>query len=184
MKIILGSGSPRRQEILKQFGIDFITIPSDCEEVIHGDLTNEKIVMDIARQKAQAVYKIRHDLPILTCDTLVFYQNKIYKKPQDKEDVFKILTDLSDKTHEVISGVCLWYNDKTISFSETTRVTFKPLSEAIISKYEASKEPYGKAGAYAIQGLGKNLILDVQGSRYNVIGLPIEKVMEKLKELE
>ena len=175
MELILASSSPRRKDILEEYGYKFNILVSSADESMNSNLSPVENVKNIALKKAKAIGEFK-DKIVLGCDTIVVYQNKIYGKPIDENDAFKTLKTLSGKTHEVISGVAIIFNSEIYNFAVTSKVKFKDLTEDEIKNYIATKEPFGKAGSYAIQGIGHNLIEGYEGSLKNIIGLPIEEI--------
>lgn len=185
-KLILSSNSPRRQELIKGLGIDYTvkTIP-DVDESFPAHLTGEDIPLYISRSKADA-YK-KHILPdelIITADTIVWADGKVLGKPSDAEDAFRMLRELSGKTHQVFTGVCLTACEWQTCFSAATEVTFAELSDQEIMYYVENYKPFDKAGAYGVQEwIGYIGVQGISGSYYNVMGLPIQKLYRVLKEL-
>ncbi|MCG8485580.1 MAG: Maf family protein [Clostridia bacterium] len=176
-KIILASASPRRKEILEKYNIEFDTIVSDVEENFSQDCTKEQIPMMLALRKALNVETKCTNGIIIAADTIV-YKNEVLGKPTDRENAFNMLRKLSDGRHEVITGVAIirvGTYDKVV-FYDTTQVFFKSLSDKDINTYIDTDEIWDKAGAYAIQGKGVELIEKIDGDYYNVMGLPIHKV--------
>lgn len=189
-RIILASQSPRRQDLLKSVGLDFEIIISSTDESYPDNLPLQEVPAFIAKNKAKAVAEILasneslNNSCIIAADTVVILENTIMGKPLDKNDAILSLTKLSGKTHEVITGVCVAYQQEIILFSETTKVKFHLLTEDQIKYYVEHYKPYDKAGAYAIQEwIGLIGIDSIQGDFYNVMGLPISKLMQKLKQL-
>jgi septum formation protein len=179
--IILASKSPRREQLLREAGIKFIICPSDVDEDIDLNMSPEAIVMELAKQKAQAVFlKYPNDI-IIGADTIVVLGNQILGKPKDQEDAYHMLKTLSGKTHQVFTGVTIISKEKTESFLSESQVTMKPFSHENIKKYVESLEPMDKAGAYAIQGLGSQLVEKYEGDFYTIMGLPIFELLTKLK---
>lgn len=184
MKIILASNSPRRRELLKGLDIDFETdVKKGIEESYPGNLPVEEIPQYIAREKALA-YKVEKDEVLLTADTIVVLDGEIMGKPHDTTDAHRMLRELSGRTHKVITGVCLTTAGKQKVFAETTAVTFRELSDSEIDYYISHYRPFDKAGAYGIQEwIGYVGVRRIEGSFYNVMGLPVERVYEELKAL-
>lgn len=177
-KIILASQSPRRAQLLALAHIPFEVIVSDVAEIINPNLSITEIPINIAEQKASTIIQTHPDRVILAADTIVVLENNIIGKPKDKEDALKILTSLSNKTHTVITGVVLYIKGEKITFSVSTEVTFKSLSQNQILYYIEQCKPYDKAGAYAIQEwIGAVAIQSINGCFYNVMGLPISKIV-------
>jgi len=180
--ILLASQSPRRHDLLKLAGIEFRVKAANVEEVGPAHLSVHELTEHIARIKAEAV--IGHRKPeeiIVSADTIVLLRNEILGKPKDRNQARDYLQRLSGTTHDVITSVCLHRGSKSLTFSETTIVYFKELSESTISQYIATDEPYDKAGAYAIQGpIGLRSIEKIDGCFFNVMGLPVSRLIEEL----
>ncbi len=183
-KFILASNSPRRQELLKLVTEDFEVITSNVDEIIDDDIPFEEAVMELAFQKASGVFQNYKDRIVLGFDTLVLIDNELLGKPKDKEEAKSMLRKLSGKTHFVITGCALISKARSTSFYEKTRVNFNPLTEEEINTYVESLEPMDKAGAYAIQGKGSKYIHSVVGDFFTVMGLPIARLYQELKQLE
>jgi len=183
-RIILASGSPRRKEILEQVGLDFCVFPSDVEEVITKQVPSD-IVMELSGQKAEDVFKkVKGEQKIvLGADTVVAYGGKVLGKPKNEEDAVNMLRMLSGKKHSVYTGVTLISDKSRNTFYEETMVEFYPMTEEEIEQYVASGEPLDKAGAYGIQGKAAAFIKGIEGDYYNVVGLPIAKILKKLKKM-
>jgi septum formation protein len=179
-KLILASGSPRRANLLRQAGLDFeIVVPQIDERPLPGETPN-KFVCRTALEKAESIPA--NDAVILAADTAVVDGARILGKPADAADAVAMLRSLSDHTHEVMTGVCIRFPDRTACFHIETRVTFRSLSESEIATYVASGEPMDKAGAYAIQGGASKMVRRIEGSYSNVVGLPLCEVIEALGE--
>lgn len=180
-RLVLASKSPRRKELLDLLQIPFEIIVSEIDETINlkGDLKKE--IENLAYRKAQKVFETNQDAIVVGSDTIVVIDNEVLGKPKDKKDAFRMLKMLSGNTHEVITGVCLLSKSKKDTFSSTTKVKFNDLSDEEIEEYLNTKEPYDKAGAYAIQGLGAKYINSIEGDYYTVMGLPIAEVYKRLK---
>ncbi len=184
MKLILASGSPRRLELLSQFGFPIEVVKSTVDEIVDEKLSAEEVAVDLALQKGREVSgKLGTENPVLSADTIVVMEDSILGKPKDKIDAVKMMHLLSGRTHRVITGVSIFFNDKVDSFFVSTDVTFKHLSEKEIEDYTNSDEPYDKAGAYAIQGLGSFMVKFICGSHSNVIGLPVAEVIRHLQKI-
>lgn len=182
MKIVLASNSPRRRELLEGLDLDFqVEVIKGIKEGYPQDLSIELVPQYIAKEKASA-YKVKDDEVLLTADTIVVLGNEIMGKPHDAADAHRMLRELSGKTHKVITGVCLTTLDNQKAFSETTAVTFRELSDEEIDYYIEHYKPFDKAGAYGIQEwIGYIGVKSINGSFYNVMGLPVERVYEELK---
>jgi septum formation protein len=178
--IILASNSTRRIDLLKDAGFNFEVIPSNIEENIKKELKPFENAMGLSREKALDVFSRNPDKIILAADTIVAYKNEIFGKPKDREDAFRMLKTLSNKTHDVITGVTIINNDNVDTFYSKSSVTFNELSDDDILSYINTGEPIGKAGSYAIQGLGKNLIKTFNGDFFTIVGLPLKQVVDKL----
>lgn len=184
--IILASGSPRRQQFFKDLDLDFEIRLKDVEEIYPPELKAGEITNYLSELKANAFEGELDDNEILiTSDTIVWHNDKALGKPKDKEDAFVILKSLSNATHEVITSVCFKTKNKTELISEITKVTFNPLSDAVIDYYLEHYKPYDKAGAYGIQEwIGFIGVAKVEGSYTNVMGLPTDKVFHFLNNLD
>ena len=185
-RIVLASASPRRQELLSNIGLKFEVIKSNFEETISDDgISPETLAQQLAYGKAKDVADNQNEGIILGADTIVVFEDKIYGKPKDEQDAIKMLQSLSGKTHKVITGVALIdkENEKTIIGHEVTKVTFNDLTDQEIQAYVKSGDCFGKAGGYGIQNRGAILINRIEGCYFNVVGLPINKVYQMLKEL-
>lgn len=182
-ELILASKSPRRTEILSQFDIPHRVVPSESEETYDPTLPVEKIVEEIAAGKAQDVAKNFPDDVVLGVDTIVVLNNEILGKPKDLSEAHRMLKKLSGQTHRVISGICLIYPGNFIEkFHDITQVTFSSMSDEDIENYIHSESVLDKAGSYAAQGEKAWFIKGMSGSYYNVIGLPIEKIIPKIRK--
>lgn len=181
-KIILASQSPRRKQLLEWAEIPFEIIIQETDESFPVHLPVDEIAVHIARNKALAILPtVNASIPILAADTIVVLEDRIIGKPKDREDAINILSSLSGKQHKVITGVVILYNEKEIAFAETTEVQFHGLSLAQIEFYVDNYKPYDKAGAYAIQEwIGVVGIKTIKGDFYNVMGLPVSRVVKEL----
>jgi septum formation protein len=182
-KIILASASPRRKQLLKQAEIIFEVIVSDTDESFPADLPIPKVPNYIALQKANEVKQnLDDDCIIIAADTIVVVDGEIIGKPTSEENAIEILQKLSGKTHQVITGVCILKNNEIIEIADTTNVSFNTISEAQIKHYVIHYKPYDKAGAYAIQEwIGVVGIQKIDGCFYNVMGLPVSKILPYLE---
>ncbi|HEY6232638.1 MAG TPA: Maf family protein [Pyrinomonadaceae bacterium] len=177
-KLILASQSPRRAEILTSVGWPFEAIPAGIDETRHDSEDALGYVMRLARTKAETVAARVESGVILGADTVVVIEQEILGQPRDDDDARRMLSLLSAKWHEVVTGVAL-VSERQISVAhQTTRVRFAELTSEEIEWYVSTGEPKGKAGAYAIQGQGALLIEEIQGDYYNVVGLPVRLVYE------
>ena len=178
-QLILASSSPRRQELLKSMGVTFQVAEPDVDERMDG--LPEDVVKALASKKAQAAAQLRPGNIILSADTLVFAAGKSLGKPRDRADAKRMLCLLSGAWHEVYTGVCLLADDLSLIESAKTDVRFSALSPDEIDWYCDSGEPMGKAGAYAIQGLGGMFVEEIRGNYHNVVGLPTSLVRTMLR---
>ncbi|MBC7536562.1 MAG: septum formation protein Maf [Ferruginibacter sp.] len=184
-KIILASQSPRRKQLLQWAEVDFDIIVSDSDESYPEGLSFEETAIYIARNKAIAVSKISGQaLPVLAADTIVVCNGTILGKPKDRNDAIQILKQLSGTSHQVITGVVIHFQKKEIAFADITTVEFHELTGAQIIFYIDKYKPYDKAGAYAIQEwIGVVGIKSINGDFYNVMGLPVSRVLQELGQL-
>lgn len=181
-KIILRSGSPRRKELLANAGYKFEIDAADIDESLNGQSPYEN-VKRLGLEKASYDKEKYYGNILIGCDTIVVLDDVIYGKPKDEDDAFRMLRLLSGKKHQVMSGVGIVYKEKVYNFVNVSNVYFKDLSDQEINEYIASGECFGKAGAYAIQGIGGKLIDHYDGSLENIIGLPIVEVVKILGEI-
>lgn len=189
MNIVLASNSPRRREILNQLNINFEVVPSSFEETLIN-MEPIALVEHFAYMKALDVFEsLKSDLPedtyIIGSDTIV-YCGDIMGKPKSDEDAYKMLKALSNKEHQVISGLSVIQGStgKTITMHESTKVWIRELEDREIINYISSGEPSDKAGAYAIQGLGSLFVEKIQGCYFNVVGLPVNKLFKIMKQFD
>ncbi len=184
-RIILASGSPRRQQFLKELDVDFEIQLKDIEEIYPEHLQAEEITNFLAKLKASAFALDLDDNDILiTSDTIVWLNNKALGKPKDYDEAFEMLTEMSGTTHKVITSVCLKTTDKEIVFYEETLVTFTKLSSDEIKYYLNNYKPFDKAGSYGIQEwIGLVAITKIEGSYANVVGLPTHRLYEEMMKL-
>jgi septum formation protein len=180
--LVLASKSPRRSEILRNAGIDFVIRTAEVEEVHTPGESPVEYVRRLARSKAWAVLALMHEV-ILGADTVVVVDEVILEKPADAADAARMIRMLSGRTHEVITGISLRKGERTITDHATTKVHFANWTEDEIHEYVESGEPMDKAGAYAIQGLASKLVTGIEGCYFNVVGLPVSLVYQRWKEL-
>lgn len=183
INVILASKSPRRRELMEFIKHKFEIIPSLKEEVVPEGLDIEDIPAFLAAQKALDISRDRRDSLVIGCDTVVTLGGVIMGKPSDETDAKAMLMRLSGRTHTVISGVCLCYMGRTMTFTEKTSVTFYDLTEDEIDSYIASGSPLDKAGAYGIQDGAALFVKKIDGDYYNVVGLPVAKLAREIKTL-
>lgn len=180
MKIILSSNSPRRKELLAGLGVDFeVRVLKGVDERYPDDIPLNEVPLYIAIEKASA-YTVAKDELVVTADTVVIVDNEILGKPKDRAEAYGMLRKISGKTHRVVTGVCLTTIDDQRSFTVTTDVEFKELSDNEIYYYIDKYRPFDKAGAYGIQEwIGYVGVLSLKGSYYNVMGLPVQRIYEE-----
>ena len=182
--IILASKSPRRQELLRGMGVDFEILTKETPENYPADLPLDEVPKYLSLQKSQAFSdkELPGDYLLITSDTVVICEGEILGKPKDREDAMRMLQLLSDKTHHVVTGVTVRSAEKTMSFAVRSNVTFAQLDEEEIDYYIEHCKPFDKAGAYGIQEwIGYVGISGLEGSFYNVMGLPTRKLYQCLK---
>lgn len=181
-KIILASGSPRRQQFLRDLNLDFEIRIKEIEEVYPPELKAHEITDYLAVLKSTAFDgELSEDEILVTSDTIVWHDGQALGKPKDYNDAVKMLRKMSDSTHEVFTSVCLKTADATTVFHDVTKVTFAPMSDEAIHYYLETCKPFDKAGAYGIQDwLGLTVISKIEGSYTNVVGLPTEKFYKHL----
>jgi septum formation protein len=184
-RIILASQSPRRKQLLQWAEVPFDVVLKETDESYPDGLEPADVAVHIARNKALAIRSLYGDeTPILAADTIVVLHGEIIGKPSDREDAINILTRLSGQDHEVITGVCILYNNKENVFYDSTAVKFHDLSTEQITFYIDNYKPYDKAGAYAIQEwIGVIGIKSISGDFYNVMGLPVSRVVKTLNSI-
>lgn len=186
-KIVLCSNSPRRKELMRGLGLDFQTRVIDgIDESYDKSLPGEDIAKIISEKKAES-YKatMSSDELIITADTIVYVDGEVLGKPQDRLDAIRMLKILSGKSHDVITGVCIQTQTKSTSFSVKTKVTFAQMTDDEINFYIDNHKPYDKAGAYGIQEwIGYIGVESIEGSYFNVMGLPVQKLYSVLKNAQ
>jgi len=182
-KIILASRSPRRQQLLRELGLKFDVVIKEYPETYPEGLSGEEIAIYVAHEKASSFKnEISDNEIVIAADTIVWCNNKVLGKPLDFEDAKRILNEISGNTHEVITGVSLFSLSKEITFTDSTKVTFETLSEEEIHFYIDKFKPYDKAGAYGIQEwIGLISCSHIDGSYFNVVGLPVQKLYKELQ---
>jgi len=181
-RLILASNSPRRIGLLKSLGYHFDIIPHDIEECINGNVSPTELVQNLAFLKASDVARKVCNAIIISADTIVVHKKSILGKPKDINDAKRTLTILSDSEHDVISGVCVMElpSRKKMLRIEQTHIKMRTIKDEEIDRYILTGEPMDKAGAYAIQGEGREFIEKIDGSFSNVVGLPLELLQEML----
>ena len=181
-QLILGSASPRRQELLKSLGFEFLIRPTHADESFPGDLKAQEIPIFLAEKKADAYEEeIKEDEILITADTIVWCEGKVFNKPTNFVEGKKMLESLSGKMHEVFTAVCLKGANKQTTFFDVSKVYFKKLKTEEIEYYLTNFRPYDKAGGYGVQDwIGYIGIDKIDGSFYNVMGLPVKDLYEEL----
>lgn len=182
MELILASNSPRRKALLRQAGYHFTACPAQVDESSSFGLSPLDQVTYLAKLKARAVFTDHPQDLILGADTLVSFQGRAIGKPASEEEALAILKGLQGKTHQVMTGVCLLSADKEVVFYEKSQVTMAAWDQASLARYVKTGEPLDKAGAYGLQGRGALLLSSIEGDPYNVIGLPLHALSQKLRE--
>ena len=182
MHLILASASPRRQELLKLFGLPFVVRVADIDETMDPQLSPRDEVARVSRCKAAAISRSADDI-VIAVDTIVVCEDRVLGKPKTAEEACKTLHLLSGRDHQVMTGVTVLKDDQIISFTEITDLHFRELSDKEIARYVASGEPMDKAGAYGIQGGAALFAQKMVGDYYNVMGLPVCRLYEILSQL-
>ena len=185
-RYILASNSPRRKELLAGLGLDFeVRVIDGIDESYPASLPASQVAQFIAEKKAQAYRaSMAPDELIITADTVVIVGSDILGKPKDEADAVRMLREISGRTHQVTTGVCLTTATRQRSFSVTTDVTFKQLTDAEIQHYVSTYRPFDKAGAYGIQEwIGYIGVTGLNGSYYNVMGLPVQRIYTELQQM-
>ena len=183
-KIVLASNSPRRKELLKGLDLDFeVRVIPDIDESYPDSIDSMEIPLYIAREKAKAYQSgMADDELLITADTIVWTFDGVMGKPKDREEAFRMLRALSDHVHEVITGVCIFTKEKTVGFSVGSAVCFAKLTTEEINYYLDKYRPFDKAGGYGIQEwIGYVGVEAINGSFYNVMGMPVQKLYQELK---
>ena len=175
MTVILASQSPRRRELLGQMGFtDFIIRPAQGEETIDPDLSPDKLVEELSRQKCAEVASVSSaDDLVIAADTVVAIDGTVLGKPRSEQEAYAMLSRLSGRHHTVYTGVTVRRGKQSLTAHEATRVHFRPLTPAEIEAYVSTGEPMDKAGSYGIQGYGSMLVEGISGDYFNVVGLPV-----------
>ena len=183
-KVILASKSPRRRELLGGLDIPFDVIIHEIDEIFPKDLQMEEIPVFLAKLKAEPfAEELDHDALVITADTIVWIDGQVLGKPENYDHAAKMLRQLSGKKHIVVTGVCLTSKEKQVTFSASTEVWFKDLSAEEINYYLENYRPYDKAGSYGVQEwIGYVAITRIEGSYFNVMGLPVQRLYEELKK--
>lgn len=183
VRVVLASASPRRQELLKLLFESFEVAPADVEEIIPQNLNLTHAPEYLATLKCKSVASKYRGALVIGADTGVFIDGKMLGKPGGSEQAFEMLTSLSGREHDVITGCCVIYGEKCVSFSSCTKVKFKPMTNKEKETYISTGEPFDKAGAYGIQGCGALYIEGINGDYYTVMGLPVNKLYSTVSEI-
>jgi septum formation protein len=182
MEVILASQSPRRKELMGLLGIPFVIKVADIDETMDDGVPTRDAVAKVSRRKAEAIPHQPEDI-VIAADTIVVCAGQILGKPTDEADACRILKLLSGKDHQVMTGLTVLRGDQCTVCTEITHVHFRQLTENEILRYIATKEPMDKAGAYGIQGGGALFVDKIEGDYYNVVGLPVCRLGQILREL-
>lgn len=183
MKIVLASQSPRRRELLGRMGLEFVTQASKIDESAFDGLEARELVATLSREKAQWIARqLDGETLVIGADTVVVRDGAALGKPKDAEDAVAMLLSLSGRDHQVCTGVTVCRGDRVLTQVEETQVTFRDLTEAEVRQYVSTGEPMDKAGAYGIQGLGGLLVEGIRGDYSNVVGLPVCRLGQMLKD--
>lgn len=183
-KVVLASASPRRKEILTQVGVEFDIIPAKGEEIITSSIPKE-VVIELSRQKAEEIAKnCNGDTLVIGADTVVALDDKILGKPKDYEEAFQMISSYRNRCHSVYTGVTIIHGNKLKSFVSETKVYVCDLTDEEIDTYIATKDCYDKAGGYGIQGYFSQYVERIEGDYFNVVGLPVARLMKEIKRLE
>lgn len=189
-EIILASQSPRRKELLEKHGISFRVFVTDADETVTEPMLPSELVAELSYRKAESAANQfqTQNVFVIAADTVVALENEIFGKPKDEQDAFLMLSKLSGKAHSVFTGVTL----ATVTQGKPiyrkvvceTKVYFKPLTESKIREYIATKEPFDKAGSYAIQGIASEFVEKIEGDFDNVVGLPVGEILPFIREVQ
>ena len=182
MNLILASASPRRKELLEKFGVPFVIRVADIDETMDSGKSPFDEVSRVSRLKALAVKKEYDDI-LVAADTIVVCEGRVLGKPRDEADAANMLHLLSGRDHQVMTGCTVLRGEKCVTFTEVTDIHFRELTDREIDRYVASKEPMDKAGSYGIQGGAALFCERIVGDYYNVMGLPVCRLGQVLKEL-
>jgi len=179
-QLILASQSPRRQEILRNLDIPFTVRTKTIDESVVKTKEPDAKVKQLALLKGRSISVAANEV-VLAADTVVAYEGKIFEKPTSRQEAYEMITSLNNDAHEVFTGVAIHSNEREIVFVEQTTVTWWSLDEQMINWYINTNEPYDKAGAYGIQDLGALFVKEIKGDYFNVVGLPISRVVRELQ---
>lgn len=181
MNIILASQSPRRRELMEKLNIPFTVRVADIDETMDPSVSVAEGVAGLSRRKAEAVPREKGDI-VIAADTVVVCDGTVLGKPTDEKDAFRMLASLSGRTHQVMTGITVLQNEKAVSHTEITEVSFRTLADREILAYIATGDPMDKAGAYGIQNGAAVFVEKIRGDYFNVVGLPVCRLSLILKE--
>jgi len=182
--LILASGSPRRQQFFKELDLDFTINTKPVDEIFSENLQGSEITDYLSQLKASVFTDLAKNDILVTSDTIVWFQGKALNKPQNRDEAFEMINGLSGNTHEVITSVSFTTVDNQVTINDVTKVTFKKLTKEEIDYYIDNFQPYDKAGAYGIQEwFGYIAVTHLDGSYFNVMGMPLHKVYKTLMEI-
>lgn len=181
MRLILASASPRRRELISLISENVICAVSGVDEIVPSDVAVCDVPLSLASQKAEAVAKLYPDDIVIGCDTGVILDDEMLGKPKDKDDARRMISALSGRAHQVITGCSIWHKGKSFGFSNVTEVEFYELSTQEIEDYINTSEPYDKAGGYGIQGKASLFVKGIKGDYFNVVGLPVAELSRQIK---
>lgn len=183
-KVVLASASPRRKEILAQVGMEFDIIPAKGDEVITSSIPKE-VVLELSRQKAEEIADMcDSDVLVIGADTVVALDDKILGKPKDYKEAFEMISSYRNRCHSVYTGVTITLGNKIKSFVSETKVYVYDITDEEIDAYIATNDCYDKAGGYGIQGYFSQYVERIEGDYFNVVGLPVARLMKEIKKLE
>ena len=182
MQLILASQSPRRQQLLQLLQVTFTVRPADIDEAMDPTLPPQAEVARVSKLKAEATPRTPGDV-VIAADTIVVLRDRVLGKPADKAEAITMLKALSGREHQVMTGITVLRDEKTITHTEITDVHFRPLTEEEILRYVETGEPMDKAGAYGIQGFAAPFVEGIRGDYYNVMGLPVCRLEQMLRQI-
>ena len=182
MQLILASQSPRRRDLLQLLRVPFVVRPADIDEGMDPSLPPQLEVARVSKLKAEATSRNAEDV-VIAADTIVVLEDRVLGKPTDRQDAIAMLRALSGRDHQVMTGMTVLRGDQSITHTEITDVHFRPLSEEEILRYVETGEPMDKAGSYGIQGFAAPFVSGIRGDYYNVMGLPVCRLLQMLRQL-
>lgn len=182
--LILASNSERRMKLLSDIGIEFKTVSNSVSEEVDENLKPEEIVMELSKRKAASALADNPNDTIIAADTIVWYDGKPIHSPKTEEEAYEGLKKLAGKSHNVYTGITIINKDKESTFFESAKVYMKDYNDIQIYEYIKTGEPYGKAGGYAIQGKGEQLVEKYVGDFFTIVGLPLKKLQKELEDFE